>query len=221
MGNNNTYTKSDIDDIDEETLDNTYNIIKSYIEKMPNHSNTLINIQSSMNPELYDDEASQQLLEAVVSKNMSEKNLNILLERKPNPNTKDSLGKSILEYMFEQEHYELVIKMLCTGAILSKSMLKKCLRLFVRCTDTWKSYNDTIIAAAQNMEVVSKEELLDMLYRLRNINHYIKYRFTNELVLKGMNNFQRRLELYASKLTNNGNSGYMDKPKPIPSAPPL
>ena len=173
-----------------------------------------------MNPEMYDENASQQLLEAIIAKS-SETQINILLQRKPNPDTCDSLGKYVIEYMFEQEMYPMVIKMLnilfsCVktkyrfrinlqhGATLPKSILKTCMMRNVRSynNNRIKFYSLDILKAATSIEMLSKEELHRILNNEMNTIYKEKLSILNtpETRIKMINLFRSRIEMYQEML---------------------
>lgn len=154
----------------------------------------------SMNPEMYDFNGSQQLLEAAISK-ASETQLSILMQRKPDPDTCDSLGKYVIEYMFEQQMYIMVINMLKHGAILPKSILKTCLtRNICLNNNRYKHYSVAILKAATSVEMLSKEELHDILNKKMNTTYKEKFLNTSEIRVKMINLFLSRLQIYQDML---------------------
>jgi ankyrin repeat protein len=90
----------------------------------------------SRNPELINEETSQEILEILVLGEKDKKfrdvtiheKLTILFEQNPNPNTIDSQGKYILLHLAEQGYYDLVLKLLNMGAYPQKSIIRRCIR---------------------------------------------------------------------------------------------
>ena len=183
-----------------------YNECKTDILELDDKSNCNNSYIFSMNPEMYNDEASQELLEAVINANNSERQLNLILERRPNPNTKNSLGKYVIEYIFEQEYYNLVIKMLKVGAILPRRILKRCMTGNITYipwgTRDIKYYNASIMEASKNIERLTKDDLLKMLdsKRHRSFKSTDPYLNSPKFRLASITFFHKKLPLYKALL---------------------
>jgi hypothetical protein len=92
--------------------------------------------RESTTPVSYNEKTSQKMLEILVrdhARGFRDMNadsyvaLVVLFERNPDPNKCDSEGKPIIEYLFYQGYYNLVIRMLNIGAAPSKTILKSCI----------------------------------------------------------------------------------------------
>lgn len=148
------------------------------------------------NPELYDETVSQQLLEMVVTKNFQ--NLNVMLERKPNPNTTDVLGKSLLDYLFQNEKYEEGMRLIKMGAKPSQEILKKCL------TKNLKNENLKIIhvLVEYGLKPLTKEELLTLLnthYDFLNKLKVLGKELSDETKCKILLSFEKKLKFMYRK----------------------
>jgi hypothetical protein len=126
------------------------------------------------------------------------------MQRKPDPDTCDSLGKYVIEYMFEQQMYDMVINMLKHGAILPKSILKTCMTKNVRSNmdndNRYKHYNLIILKTATSMEMLSKEELRDILNEKMNTIYKEKFLNTPEIRVKMINLFLSNIHTYQDML---------------------
>lgn len=156
--------------------------------------------QLPFNPELYNKDVGREIIELCIAEKNKFSNDNtimILLERMPDPNTTDVLGKSLLEYLIENKKYEEAIRLIKTGATPSQNVMLQCLRrnLFV---DT-KSYNEIImkLLIEHGMKPLIQEQLLKALYMLYSLN----FNFINDvkqhenLKIKCLLSFEKRLKM--------------------------
>jgi len=152
--------------------------------------------QLPFNPELYDSNSSQKLLEMVISKNYE--NFLVLLERKPDPNTTDVLGKSLLDYLMENSKYKEAIRLIKMGANPSQKIMMRCLTngLIIES----KSYRMEMIVTLINsgLEPLSTEQLLHSLH----IYNKIISELHDEIKYKALLSFEKRLKFMYNKYLN-------------------
>ena len=122
--------------------------------------------ESAFNPELYNVEVGQELIDMCISRNFTD-NISILLERMPNPNTRDVLGKSLLEHFVENKKFEEAIKLLKMGATPSQNVMRACLMRgqYISGERYPKFYNDMFmkLLIQQGLTPFTREELLQIL----------------------------------------------------------
>ena len=120
----------------------------------------------AFNPELYNMEVGQQLIDMCVAKDFNN-TISVLLERMPNPNTRDVLGKSLLEHFVENKKFEEAIKLLKMGATPSQNVMRACLMRgqYVSGERYPKFYNEMFmkLLIQQGLTPFTREELLQIL----------------------------------------------------------
>ncbi len=179
--------------------DYEYRRIRSAIEKGIYDVNKLYvkeRKQLPFNPELYNKDVGREIIELCIA-GIADNTIMVLLERMPDPNTTDVLGKSLLEYLIENKKYEEGIRLIKMGAVPSQNVMLQCLKrnLFI---DT-KSYNELLmkLLIEYGIKPLTQEQLLRTLYML----YRLEFSFINDvkqhenIKIKCLLSFEKRLKM--------------------------
>ena len=174
--------------------DYEYRRIRSAIEKGIYDVNELYvkeRKQLPFNPELYNKDVGREIIELCIA---GKNTIMVLLERMPDPNTTDVLGKSLLEYLIENKKYEEAIRLIKMGATPSQNIMLQCLKrsLFI----DKRFYNESVmkILIEYGMKPLTQEQLLKTLYALHNAD----FSFINQqenFKIKYLLSFEKRLKM--------------------------
>lgn len=190
--------------------DYEYRRIRSAIEKNIYDVNAVYvrqRKQLPFNPKLYNKDVGREIIElCIAGKNnlfVNDNTIMVLLERIPDPNTTDVLGKSLLEYLIENKNYEEAIRLIKMGATPSQNVMLQCLKrnLFIDnyITKKIKSYNELLVKLLieYGIKPLTQEQLLKTLYTLNNadfsfINDVKQY---ENIKIKCLLSFEKRLKM--------------------------
>lgn len=146
------------------------------------------------NLNVLDDNLGKKLLEELILGNITEKQANLLLEKGAQVNKINLSGKHVIEYLYEKEFFDLVVKCVEHGAVVPR-------RLFLKC-----------ISKSSKKKVGQTNNLRDFkFYDFRLLDAFYKYGCDPLTTEETLQLFSQHVALYDTLKNNNNMSLYLDE----------